>query len=242
LAYLSYDVELDRLDDLYDLIKPADISLRFVSALGTQVKAWNFSKQFNPSQGQIHPNLTVRLKVLDDGQAKKIIEKTAATIANEGRLRMFVGPNTWQEDDDVFVRALEASSECVVRMARMVSKKDSELTIDSIKTKTEWDLFVIQLLLKILDLSGFHVYIRRSYRNQFKIPDGSLDKLANDLAAVWWNRASINDADGVDEFIHCFLNVATSSPADAEKNLQKFVMTSAIYQGIFDLKKNGQKS
>ena len=46
-----------------------------------------------PSRGEIHPHLSLRLKVLDEPQAKKLIEKTAATIANEGKLRMFVGPS-----------------------------------------------------------------------------------------------------------------------------------------------------
>ncbi|MDA4112137.1 MAG: hypothetical protein OK439_06325, partial [Thaumarchaeota archaeon] len=102
--------------------------------------------------------------------------------------------------------------------------------------------FIIQLLLKILDLSGFHVYIRREYRNQFKISDGDLNKPANDLAALWWNKGSITEPDSVDEFVHCFLNVTASSPIDAEKLFQKFVLTSGIYRGIFELRKNGQKS
>ena len=70
---------------LYDLIKPAEVSLRFVSALGSQVKSWNFSKEFDPAHGETHPNLTIRLKVYDDAQAKKIIEKTASMIASEGK-------------------------------------------------------------------------------------------------------------------------------------------------------------
>ena len=237
MAYLSYDIEFDRLEDLYDLIKSADVSLRFVAALGSQVKSWNFSKHFDPTHGETHPNLTIRLKVFDDSAAKKIIEKTASTIASEGKLRMFVGPNAWQEDDDILVRALEASSECAIRMARVVSRKESELFIEVIRKKTNWNLFVIQVLLKILDISGFHVYLKRSYRSQFKIPNSDLDKLANDLAAVWWNRGTITDPDGIEEFVHCFLNVTASSPAEAEKVFQKFVLTSSIYKGVFDTKK-----
>ncbi len=239
MTYLSYDVEFDRLEDLYDLIKPAEVSLRFVSALGSQVKSWNFSKEFDPAHGETHPNLTIRLKVYDDAQAKKIIEKTASAIAGEGKLRMFVGPNGWEEADDTFVRALEASSECAIRMARMVSRKESEISLETIQRKTHWDLFVIQLLLKILEISGFRVYLRRSYRSRFKLADSDLDKLANDLAAVWWNRGAVTDPDGIDEFVHCFLNVTANSPSEAEKLFQKFVFTSGIYRGIFDLKKNG---
>ena len=110
------------------------------------------------------------------------------------------------------------------------------------RKKTNWDLFVIQLLLKILEISGFRVYLRRSYRNQFKLGDSDLDKLANDLAAVWWNRGAITDPDGIDEFVHCFLNVTANSPLEAEKMFQKFVTTSGIYRGIFDLKKNGHSA
>jgi hypothetical protein len=237
LAYLSYDIEFDKLEDLYDLIKPADMSLRFVSALGSQVKSWNFSKHFDPSHGETHPNLTLRLKVFDDSTAKKIIEKTASTIASEGKLRMFVGPNAWQEDDDVLVRALEASSECAIRMARVVSRKELDLSMEAIRKKTNWNMFVIQVLFKILDISGFRVYLRRSYRSQFKMADSDLDKLANDLAAVWWNRGAITDPDAIDEFTHCFLNVTASSPSEAGKVFQKFVLTSSIYRGIYDTKK-----
>jgi hypothetical protein len=239
LGYLSYDIEFDRVEDLYDLIKPADVSLRFVSTLGSQAKSWNFSKHFDPSHGENHPNLTLRMNVFDEALAKKIIEKTASMIAGEGKLRMFVGPNNWQEDDDVLVRALEASSECAIRMARVVSRKDTDLSLEIIHKKTNWNLFVIQVLLRILDISGFHVYLRRSYREQFKIQDSDLDKLANDLAAVWWNRGAVTDPDGIDEFVHCFLNVTASSPPEAEKVFQKFVSTSAIYRGIFETKKRG---
>ena len=175
--------------------------------------------------------------MFDDSSSKKIIEKTASTIASEGKLRMFVGPNSWQEDDDILIRALESSSECAIRMARVVSRKESDLFIDAIRKKTNWNLFVIQVLLKILDISGFHVFLRRAYRSQFNVADSDLDKLANDLAAVWWNRGTITDPDGIDEFIHCFLNVTATSPAEAEKVFQKFVLTSSIYRGIFDSKK-----
>jgi len=236
LAYLSYDVEFDQLEDLFDLVKPVDICLRFVSALGTQVKAWNFSKSYDPSKGEIHPHLSIRLKVLDEPQAKKLIEKTAATIANEGKLRMFVGPVVWQEDD-VSVRAQEASSECAVRMAKLLSRKDSEISLEQVRKNSEWDLFVIQLILKVLDLSGFHVYVRREYRKQFKFPDSQLDKLANDLASVWWKIGSITDPDGVDEFVHSFMGLTATSVPSTEKTFEKFVLTSGIYRGIFDLRK-----
>jgi hypothetical protein len=236
LAYLSYDIEFDQLEDLFDLVKPVDICLRFVSSLGTQVKAWNFSKQYNPSKGEIHPHLSLRLKVLDEPQAKKLIEKTAATIANEGKLRMFVGPTMWQEDD-VSIKAQEASSECAARLAKLLSRKDSEITLEQVSKHSDWDLFVIQLLLKVLDLSGFRVYIRREYRKQFKVQDSQLDKIANDLASVWWKIGSITDPDGVDEFVHSFLTLTASSVSSTEKLFEKFVLTSGIYNGIFNLRK-----
>jgi len=236
LAYLSYDIEFDQLDDLFDLVKPVDICLRFVSSLGTQVKAWNFSKHYDPSRGEIHPHLSIRLKVLDEPQAKKIIEKTAATIANEGKLRMFVGPTVWQEDD-VSVRAQEASTECAVRMAKLLSRKDSEVTLEQVRKNSDWDMFVVQLILKVLDLSGFHVYVRREYRKQFKVADTQLDKLANDLASVWWKVGSITDPDGVDEFVHSFLGLTAASVPNTEKTFEKFTLSSSIYKGIFDLRK-----
>ena len=236
MAYLSYDIEFDQLEDLFDLVKPIEICLRFVSALGTQVKAWNFSKQYDPSRGEIHPHLSIRLKVLDEPQAKKLIEKTAATIANEGKLRMFVGPTVWQEDE-VSVRAQEASSECAVRMAKLLSRKDSEITLEQIRKISDWDIFVIQLVLRVLDLSGFHVYVRREYRKQFKVPEFQLDKLANDLASVWWKIGTISDPDGVDEFVHSFLGLTATSVPKAEKTFEKFVLTSGIYKAIFDLRK-----
>jgi hypothetical protein len=236
LAYLSYEVEFENLEDLFDLIKPVDICLRFVSSLGTQVKAWNFSKQYDPAKGEIHPHLSIRLKVLDEPQAKRLIEKTAATIADEGKLRMFVGPTSWQEDD-FSIRAQEASSECAVRLAKLLSRPDSYITLEQVKEKSDWDIFVIQLILKVLDLSGFHVYVRREYRRQFKIPDTQLDKLANDLASVWWKIGSITDPDGVDEFIHSFLSLTANSVSDTEKTFEKLVLTSDIYKGIFDLRK-----
>ena len=94
---------------------------------------------------------------------------------------MFVGPTVWQEDE-VSVRAQEASSECAVRMAKLLSRKDSEITLEQIRKISDWDIFVIQLVLRVLDLSGFHVYVRREYRKQFKVPEFQLDKLANDLS------------------------------------------------------------
>jgi len=236
LEYLSYDIEFDQLEDLFDLVKPIEICLRFVSELGTQVKSWNFGKHYDPSRGQIHPHLSIRLKVLDVPQAKKLIEKTAATIANEGKLRMFVGPTVWQEDD-VKVRAQEASTECAVRLAKLISRKDSEITLEQIRKNSGWDLFVIQLVLRVLDLSGFHVYIRREYRKQFKIPEFQLDKIANDLASVWWKIGSITDPDGVDEFVHSFLGLTAASVQSTEKTFEKFVITSGIYKAIFDLRK-----
>ena len=239
MAYLSYDVEFDRLEDLFDLVKPVDICLRFVSSLGTQLKSWNFSKEYDPSLGKIHPHLSIRLKVLDDGQAKKTIEKTAAAIANEGKLRMFVGPMLWREDDDVSIKALEAASECAVRMAKLLNRKELNITISN---KNEWDLFVIQLILKVLDLSGFRVYVRREYRNQFKVPDGDLDKLANDLASAWWRTTgTISDPDAVDEFVIAFLSLTAEQVPHATKMFEKIVLSSSIYRGIYDMRRQAAK-
>ncbi len=93
------------------------------------------------------------MKVLDDPQAKRIIEKTAAAIAGEGKLRMFVGPTIWQEEDDVSVKSLEAASECAVRLAKLLSRKESNFSFDQIRKMYDWDMFVIQLTLKILGFS-----------------------------------------------------------------------------------------
>ncbi|HYB04641.1 MAG TPA: hypothetical protein VED17_09270, partial [Nitrososphaerales archaeon] len=215
MTYLGYDIEFDRLEDLFDLVKPVDICLRFVSALGVQLKSWNFSKQYDPARGEIHPHLSLRLKVLDDPQAKKLIEKTAATIAGEGKLRMFVGPTTWSEEDDTAIKALEAASECAVRMAKLLSRKESSISLEQIRKVYNWDLFVVQLTLKVLDLSGFRVYIRREYRNQFRIADGDLDKLANDLASVWWRTISIGDPDAVEVFVNAFLGLTSEDTPHA---------------------------
>lgn len=234
MTYLSYDVEFDRLDDLFDLVKPIDICLRFVSALGTQLKSWNFTKEYDPSRGEIHPHLTIRLKVLDDPQAKKIIEKTAATIAGEGKLRMFVGPIVWQEEDDVVIRGLEAASECAVRMAKLLSRKESSLSIEQINKVSDWDLFVIQLTFKVLELSGFKIYVRREYRRQFKISDGDLDKLANDLASVWWRTGAVTGPDSVDVFVNTFVALTAEQVSRASRMFEKFALSSSIYKGIYD--------
>ena len=234
MTYLTYDVEFDRLDDLFDLVKPVDICLRFVSALGTQLKSWNFTKEYDPSRGEIHPHLAIRLKVLDDIQSKRIIEKTAAAIASEGKLRMFVGPTTWQVEDDVVIRGLEAASECAVRMAKLLSRKESLLSMEQIKKEYDWDLFVIQLTLKVLDLSGFRTYVRREYRNQFKIADGDLDKLANDLASVWWRMGAITEPDAVDVFVNTFIGLVAEEVSHASKTFEKFALSSGIYRGIYE--------
>lgn len=241
MTYLAYDVEFDRLDDLFDLVKPIDICLRFVSALGTQLKSWNFTKEYDPSRGEIHPHLSIRLKVLDDPQAKKIIEKTAAAIAGEGKLRMFVGPMVWQEEDEVVIRGLEAGSECAVRMAKLLSRKESNLSLDQIKKGYDWDLFVIQLTLKVLDLSGFKTYVRREYKRQFKIADGDLDKLANDLASVWWRTGAITEADAVDVFVNTFVSLTAEQVSRASKTFEKFALSSSIYKGIYDTRVQSPK-
>jgi hypothetical protein len=237
LTYLAYDIEFDRLEDLFDLVKPVDICLRFVSALGVQLKSWNFSKQYDPAKGEIHPHLSLRLKVLDDPQAKKLIEKTAGAIAGEGKLRMFVGPTTWSEEDDVAIKALEAASECAVRMAKLLSRKESSISLEQIKKDYNWDLFVVQLALKVLDLSGFRVYIRREYRSQFRMADGELDKLANDLASAWWRTISIADPDAVEVFVNAFLGLTAQDTAHAIRTFEKFVLTSGVYKNIFDNRK-----
>ena len=241
LTYLSYEIEFDRLDELFDLIKPIDISLRFVSALGPQLKSWNFSKDYDPGKGIIHPHLSIRLKVLDDPQAKRIIEKTAAAIAGEGKLRMFVGPTIWQEDDDVTVKSLEAASECAVRLAKLLSRKESIFSLDQIRKMYDWDMFVIQLTLKILDLSGFRVYIRREYRNQFKAPDGEIDKLGNDLASAWWRTGSLAEADGVDIFVNAFLSLVAERVEHTGKTFERFMITSNVYKDIFDTRRQTPK-
>jgi hypothetical protein len=238
LAYLSYEIEFDRLEDLFDLVKPVDICLRFVSALGTQLKSWNFSKEYDPSNGEIHPHLSIRLKVLDDNQAKKIIEKTAGAIAGEGKLRMFVGPTIWMEDDDVSIKAMEAASECAVRMAKLLSRKETNIPTDQLSKGADWDLFVVQLILKVLDLSGYRVYVRRDYRKQFKIPEGNLDKLANDLASSWWRTTgTISDPDAVDEFVNAFLSLTAEQVQHTSKTFEKFVLSSSIYRGIYDMRR-----
>ncbi len=241
LTYLSYDVEFDRLEDLFDLVKPIDICLRFVSVLGTQLKSWNFSKDYDPQKGEIHPHLSIRLKVLDDSQAKRLIEKTAAAIAGEGKLRMFVGPTIWQEEDDVCVKALEAASECAVRMAKLLSRKENNLVIERIKQEYDWDLFVIQLALKVLDLSGFKVYVRREYRKQFKLADGDLDKLANDLASAWWRTGTITDPDAVEVFVNSFISLTAEEVSHALKSFEKFVLTSNIYRTIYETRRQSPK-
>jgi len=238
LTYLSYDVEFDRLEDLYDLVLPVDICLRFVSALGTQLKSWNFSKEYDPAKGEIHPHLSIRLKVLDDPQAKKIIEKTAASIAGEGKLRMFVGPIIWVEsEDEIFVRAMEAASECTVRMAKILSRKDSGVPIDQLRSNRDWDTFVIQLTLKILELSGFRAYIRREYRSKFRIPENSLDKIANDLASVWWRNGTVTDPDSVDLFVNAFISMTAKQVQRAQNTFEKFLLASSVYQGIYATRK-----
>ncbi len=237
MTYLAYDIEVDRLEDLFDLVKPVDICLRFVSTLGVQLKSWNFSKQYDPARGEIHPHLSLRLKVLDDPQAKRLIEKTAAALAGEGKLRMFAGPTTWSEEDDVVIKALEAASECAVRMAKLLSRKESNITLEQIKKGYNWDLFVVQLTLKVLDLSGFRVYVRREYRSQFRIADGELDKLANDLASAWWRTISIGDPDAVEIFVNAFLGLTTEDTPRATRTFEKFVLTSSIYKSIFDNRK-----
>ena len=239
LTYLAYDVEFDRLEDLFDLIKPVDISLRFVSALGPQLKSWNFSKQYDPAKGEIHPHLSLRLKVLDDPQAKKIIEKTASAIAGEGKLRMFVGPTVWPEEDDSAIKALEAASECAVRMAKLLTRKESNLSFEQIK-KSSWDLFVVQLTLKVLELSGFNTYIRREYRKQFRLADAELDKLANDLASAWWRTISIADPDAVEVFVNAFINLTAEDTSQAARTFEKFVLTSSVYQRIYETRKQSR--
>jgi len=241
LTYLAYDIEFDRLSDLFDLVKPVDICLRFVSTLGTQLKSWNFSKQYDPAKGEIHPHLSIRLKVLDDPQAKRLIEKTAAAIAGEGKLRMFVGPTMWSEEDDVTIRALEAASECAVRMAKLLNRKETGLSIEQIKKEFNWDLFVVQLTLKVLDLSGFRVYIRKEYRQQFRVADGDLDKLANDLASVWWRTISTADPDALDIFVNSFVSLTAEEAQHAMKIFEKFVLSSNIYKTIFDTRRQTPK-
>lgn len=237
MTYLCYDVEFDRLEDLYDLILPVDICLRFVSALGTQLKSWNFSKEYDPNKGEIHPRLAIRLKVLDDLQAKKVIEKTAASIAGEGKLRMFVGPTVWQEEDENYVRAIEAASECTVRMARILARKESGISIEQLKRDRDWDLFVIQIALKVLDLSGFKIYLRREYKKSFKASGPEIDKLANDLASVWWRTGAITDPDSVDVFVSAFIGMTARRVARALSTFEKFMLTSSIYEGIFETRK-----
>jgi hypothetical protein len=237
LTYLSYDVEFDRQEDLFDLLRPIEIYQRFVLALGPQAKASNFSKHFDPVHGEIHPNLAIRLKVLDDNQAKKIIEKTAAQIAGEGKLRMFVGPSIWTEEDEVWVKAHEAASECAVRLARQLTKKDAAIPFDQVRKNGGWDLFVVQLLFNILDLSGFKIYLRRQYRRQFKMADQDLAGLANDLASVWWAKGSISDPDGIDSFVHQFLNCTSKSPETSEEHFTKFVQMSEVYSNVFELRR-----
>lgn len=237
MTYLSYEVEFDRLEDLFDLVKPVDICLRFVSSLGTQLKSWNFSKDYDPQKGEIHPHLSIRLKVLDDPQAKKLIEKTAASIAGEGKLRMFVGPTAWAEDDDLSIKAMEAASECAVRMAKLLSRKESSLTVDLIKKEYNWDLFIIQLTLKILDLSGFKAYVRREYRKQFRMSDSDIDKLGNDLASVWWRIGSITDPDAVDVFVNSFLSLTAEQVPNALKTFEKFMLASNVYKDIYETRR-----
>ena len=241
MTYLSYDVEFDHLEDLYDLVLPVDICLRFVSALGTQLKSWNFNKEYDPNKGEIHPHISIRLKVLDDLQAKKVIEKTAGSIAGEGKLRMFVGPTIWPEEDETVVRAMEAASECAVRMAKLLSRKESNIPLDQLRSSRDWDIFVIQLTLKVLELSGFHAYVRREYRIKFKIPDSNLDKLANDLASVWWSTGTVRDPDAVDVFVNSFINLTAKQGQRALNTFEKFMLASGIYQGIFGTRKQSAK-
>jgi hypothetical protein len=237
LTYLCYDVEFDRLEDLYDLVSPVDMCLRFVSALGTQLKSWNFSKEYDPVKGEIHPHLSIRLKVLDDLQAKKVIEKTAASIAGEGKLRMFVGPTVWQQEDENYVRAIEAASECAVRMAKILSRKESTFPIEQLKRDRDWDLFVIQLALRVLELSGFKIYIRREYKNGFSVSSVELDKLANDLSSVWWRTGAITDPDSVDAFVSAFIKMTARRVERTLNTFEKFMLTSGIYEGIFETRK-----
>jgi hypothetical protein len=209
--------------------------------MGTQLKAWNFTKEYDPSKGEIHPRLSIRLKVLDDPQAKRIIEKTAATIAGEGKLRMFVGPTILQEEDDTVVKALEAASECAVRMAKMLNRKESGLAMDQLRKDGQWDLFVIQLTLKVLDLSGFKTYVRREYRREFKIPDAEIDKLANDLASSWWRNGAITDPDAVDVFVNSFISLTAQEVPRTLKNFEKFVLTSSVYREIYETRLQSPK-
>ena len=241
MTYLSYEIEFDRLDELYDLVKPVDICLRFVSALGAQLKSWNFSKEYDPSKCIIHPHLSIRLKVLDEPQAKKIIEKTAAAIAGEGKLRMFVGPTNWQEEDDVSVKSLESASECAVRLAKLLSRKESGFGIDQIRRTYDWDMFVIQLTLKILELSGFRVYVRREYRKLFRVPEVDIDKLGNDLASAWWRTGSLAEPDALDVFVNSFLSLTAERVEHTTKNFERFMITSNIYQDIFDTRRQNPK-
>jgi hypothetical protein len=241
LTYLSYDIEFDRLEDLYDLVQPVDICLRFVSTLGPQLKSWNFIKEYNPEKGEIHPHLSLRLKVLDDPQAKKLIEKTASGIASEGKLRMFVGPTIWNEEDDGSVKAIEAASECAVRMAKLLSRKDSGVALEQIRKDLDWDLFVIQLTLKVLDLSGYRVFVRREYKNQFKIPDSELDKLANDLASVWWKTGTVKDPEEVDAFVTAFLTLTARRVHRALTTFEKFMLMSSVYENIYRARTSSPK-
>ena len=230
-------MEFDKLEELYDLVRPIELYQRFLSALGPQCKSSNFSKYYDPSHGELHPRLALRFKVLDDNQAKRIIEKIAGDIASEGKLRIFVGPTVWQEEDDVWVKANESASECAYRLARMMARRDSELSVEMVKKKTDWNSFVVQLACRILELSGFRIYIRRQYRSAFKIIDRDLDKIANDLSAVWWSRGAIVDPDAVDAFVHLFLNCTAESPTEAEATFERYLASSAIYKTIFDSRK-----
>lgn len=241
MTYLSYDVEFDRLEDLYDLVLPVDICLRFVSALGNQLKSWNFSKEYDPAKGEIHPHLSVRLKVLDDPQAKKIIERTAASIASEGKLRMFVGPVVWSEEDDVFIRAIESASECAVRMAKLLARKENNIGANEFRKDSDWDLFVIQLLLRVLELSGFKIYLKRDYRKKFRISYDELDKLANDLASSWWRTGAITDPDSIEAFVHSFLTLTARRGSIALGMFEKMMITSGIYRAVYETRTQTQR-
>lgn len=228
MTYLSTDIEFDTLQQFNDLAIPIDTFRSFVEALGSNVRAGNFNKYYDPAQGITHPQIAVRVDVDNEIGAQEVILKVARNLKEQGKIRHYYEQlSPWSEPPFV-VKAHELGTACAIAFKDQILK-NSKL-VETFKNNRGNFLFeFVYMLLKQLEFQPFITWDRRRI---FPLPESNLTEVIAPCAQTYRRQSQgFESPDFLERFIHAFLNCVGQ---EAETIFLTAVLSSQAYKLIFN--------
>jgi hypothetical protein len=203
MPYVSFEIEFESPKALHDLNGPIGILKTVLGVIVQEnLRGYNFNRYYSPEEGLYHPNMDLRVNLVNVEESIEPIRKALQEFVQKGVIRYFrPDPKSWEEPQFV-VDAHEASTRCAISFVEGLNN-NRDLMQYAGEHPREFMRHFVRLLLQLMGLTP-HV----AWTHLRTPPPAGLNTLAQSCARLVSSSFSsqMNKADFLERFLHTFFN------------------------------------